>query len=180
MSRHTTHRRALWLAALALVAALLAGCTVPGTISAGQPLPTAPAATLTPAPPPPVTFPQDEAQHHDLTEWWYYTGHLSGRDASGRAHTYGFELTFFQTLRSQIPPYYAAHFAISDISTGQFHYDEREGLLPASVIPAPGSTDGFTLALGGWSARGLGGHDHLSASMTGYSFQLALADKLPH
>lgn len=167
----------LVLAALAL---LLAGCGVPGTIHTNSSLPQVSAAAPTQTPLPPVRMPQDEAPHQDLTEWWYYTGHLNGKDAQGKPHTYGFELTFFQTLRGQLPPYYAAHFAVSDITAGQFHYDERAGFGPSAAIPAPGSTSGFNLALGGWAIRGLNGHDQLSASMTDYSIQLALTDELPH
>jgi len=175
-------RPGLWLTLPALLAlvALLAGCGVPGTIQSANPLPTVAATSPTQPPLAPVALPQDEAPHQDLTEWWYYTGHLHGKDAQGRMHSYGFELTFFQTLRGQLPPYYAAHFGISDITTGSFHYDERAALESPSVIPAPGSTSGFHLALDGWSARGLNGHDELSASMNGYSVQLSLTDELPH
>ena len=100
-----------------------------------------PARDLAPtaAPLPPVRFPQDEAPHTNLTEWWYYTGHF--HSASG--HEYGFELTFFQTLRGSLPPYYAAHYAISDISRGQFHYDQQVGFGSPSSIPPAGSTQGF-------------------------------------
>ncbi len=178
--RQGRRRLALWLAALGLVATLLAGCGVPGTITSASPLPTVAVARPTQAPLAPVAFPQDEAPHHDLTEWWYYTGHLNGKDARGRAHTYGFELTFFQTLRGQLPPYYAAHFAISDITAGQFHYAEQASLLSPDIIPVPGSTTGFNLSLGGWSARGVNGHDRLAASMPNYSIRLALTDELPH
>ncbi|HLY30225.1 MAG TPA: carotenoid 1,2-hydratase, partial [Ktedonobacterales bacterium] len=166
------------IAFLALVTLLLASCGAPGTIHGGGTL--APVATGTPTtiPLPSVRFPQDEAPHHNLTEWWYYTGHLSGVDARGETHTYGFELTFFQTLRGALSPYYAAHFAVSDITAGQFHYDERAGFEPLSTIPAPGSTGGFNLALGGWAMRGLNGHDQLSASMTDYAIALSLTDQL--
>jgi predicted secreted hydrolase len=83
---------ALLLALLALT--LLSACGLPGTIAGGGALPaTRPVPTATPLPP--VRFPQDEAPHTNLTEWWYYTGHF--HSASG--HEYGFELTFFQTLR---------------------------------------------------------------------------------
>jgi predicted secreted hydrolase len=179
MKRHR-HSRALALVALAALAALLAACRAPGTVESGGSLPQVSAAAPTQAPLPPVTFPQDEAPHQNLTEWWYYTGHLNGADAQGKAHTYGFELTFFQTLRGQLPPYYAAHFAISDITAGKFHYAERAGFGSLSSIPAPGSKDGFNLALGGWTMRGLGGHDTLSAVMDGYSLQVSLTDELPH
>ena len=162
----------------ALLVLLLAGCGVPGTIPQGQPL-HAVAPSPTAAPLPPIQFPQDEAPHHDLTEWWYYTGHLHGADAAGHAHDYGFELTFFQTLRGPFAPYYAAHFAISDITAGQFHFDQRAGFEPAAVIPPPGSTGGFDVALGGWEARGLGGHDTLHADMPGYTIALALSSDTP-
>ncbi len=164
---------------LALSLLLLAGCGIPGTVPTGgslpgeQPMPS-------PTPLPVVRFPQDEAPHTDLTEWWYYTGHMQAHDAQGHEHDYGFELTFFQTLRGQLPPYYAAHFAISDITRGQFHYDERAGFEPFSAIPPAGSTQGFNLALGGWALQGVNGHDKLSATMTEYSFALSTADQLPH
>jgi len=162
-------------ASIVAIAVLLAGCGLPGTIASGGTLPQArPAPTATPLPP--VRFPQDEAPHHDLTEWWYYTGHLY---ASDHAHTYGFELTFFQTLRGGLSPYYAAHFAVSDITRGQFHYDQRAAFESASVIPPSGSTQGFHLALDGWSASGLNGSDHLRAAMAGYSIDLALKAETP-
>ncbi len=161
------------LLALALLA-LLSGCGLPGTIAGGGSLPTAkPTPTATPLPP--VRFPQDEAPHSNLTEWWYYTGHF--HSASG--HEYGFELTFFQTLRGSLPPYYAAHYAISDISRGQFHYDQQVGFGSPSSIPPAGSTQGFHLTLNGWTASGLNGHDQLHADMTGYTIDLTLTDALP-
>jgi predicted secreted hydrolase len=163
---------------LALVLLLIAGCGLPGTIPTGGRLEqTNP--TPTPASLPPIQFPQDEAPHHDLTEWWYYTGHFQGVDAAGKVHDYGFELTFFQTLRGAFSPYYAAHFAISDISSGAFHFDQRAGFEPASVIPPPGSRSGFNLALGGWSMRGLNGTDHLSAAMGGYAISVQLVATKP-
>jgi predicted secreted hydrolase len=167
------------LIALSLaLAVIVAGCGVPGTISAPGRLPAAGTAP-TPAPLPPVRFPQDEAPHRDLTEWWYYTGHLYGKDPSGDLRTYGFELTFFQTLRGQFPPLYAAHFAVSDIDGGQFHYQDQAALEPPSVIPAAGSTAGFDLQLNAWSMRGLGGHDHLSAAMAGYALDVELTGAKP-
>ncbi|HEX6542152.1 MAG TPA: lipocalin family protein [Ktedonobacterales bacterium] len=160
---------------LLLALALLSGCGLPGTISAGGSLPpTKPAPMATPLPP--VQFPQDEAPHTNLTEWWYYTGHF--HSASG--HEYGFELTFFQTLRGSLAPYYAAHYAISDISRGQFHYDQQVGFGSPSSIPPAGSTQGFHLTLNGWMMTGLNGHDQLQATMPDYTIDLKLADALPH
>lgn len=156
----------------------LASCATPGTITGSGHLPSAPAQPTAPALPP-VRFPQDEAPHHDLTEWWYYTGHFHGTDAQGQAHTYGFELTFFQTLRGQFPPYYAAHYAISDITRGQFHFDERAQLGTLSQIPPAGSTNGFDVVIGDWRTTGLNGHDHLLATMNGYAFDLTLTGVKP-
>ena len=42
-----------------------------------------------------ASFPRDEGPHGSSHEWWSYTGPLQVADASGRAHSYGFELTFF-------------------------------------------------------------------------------------
>src|SRR5690349_5091198 len=90
MKHYIYARRRAVLLALGLLAMLLAGCGVPGTIATGGSLPPIPSSP-TAAPLPPIRFPQDEAPHRDLTEWWYYTGHLSGQDSSGKTHLYGFE-----------------------------------------------------------------------------------------
>lgn len=177
--RRTWHTTVLF-AALGLLALAVGGCGVPGTIASnGQRLPHVSAATPTPPALPPVHFPQDEAPHHDLTEWWYYTGHVHGQDAQEHDHIFGFELTFFQTLRGGFPPYYAAHFAISDITDGHFSYDQREGFVAASAIPATGSTNGFDLRLDDWSIQGLTGYDHLNATMQSYAIDFSLVGIKP-
>lgn len=173
MSRKMRNMRLAALSILLAGVALVTGCGMPGLISSGGSLrPAGPAPTATP--PAPVTFPADEAPHRDLTEWWYYTGHLEGRDAVGEAHAYGFELTFFQTLRGSFPPYDAAHYAISDITRGQFHYDQRAGFAPPPAQPGQQPTSGFQVALGGWSARGADGHDRLHGAMQDYTLDASL------
>lgn len=171
-------RQPAMLGVLALLVLLLSGCGLPGTIPTGGHLEGA-AVASTPAPLPPVRFPQDEAPHHDLTEWWYYTGHVEGQDAGGKTHEYGFELTFFQTLRGAFSPYYAAHFAISDLSAGAFHFDQRAAFEPASVIPPKGSQGGFNITLGNWNIQGLNGTDHLQATTPGYQIDFHLAATKP-
>jgi predicted secreted hydrolase len=178
MSFHRYIKGRILLLGFGLLAILLAGCGVPGTIAAGghlPPVPPSPTATSLP----PVRFPQDEAPHRDLTEWWYYTGHLSGQDSSGQAHRYGFEFVIFQSLRGDFPPVYAAHFAISDITAGAFHYDQRLLQEPQAGIPDGTSTAGFHLALGNWTMQGLNGHDQLQASMTDYQVTLDLRASKP-
>ncbi len=166
------------LLALVSLALALAGCGFPGTIASSGHLPPAPQQPR-PTPLPPVRFPQDEAPHSDLTEWWYYTGHLSGQDASGKAHRYGFEYVIFQTLRGDFPPVYAAHFAISDITGDVFHYDQRLTEEPHAIIPNGASTNGFHLALGDWTMQGVNGHDQLHATMQGYQIDLDLQGTKP-
>ncbi|MFI5273508.1 MAG: lipocalin-like domain-containing protein [Ktedonobacterales bacterium] len=166
------------LVAVLALGVLLAGCGVPGTIPTAAPLRSV-TALPSPTPLPPVRFPQDEAPHSNLTEWWYYTGHLHGTDATGHAHQYGFELTFFQTLRGPFTPYYAAHFAVSDLTRQQFHYDQRAAFEPLSVITPAGTTSGFDITLADWAARGLGGHDTLRATMQDYAIALSLSTNRP-
>ncbi len=158
---------------LCLLAFLLGACSVPGV-----PATSAQLAVVNPVSSPqalpPIRFPQDEAPHRDLTEWWYYTGHLTAVTPDGQTHHYGFELVFFQNLRSNLPPFYSAHFAISDLARGEFHYDQRLLTEPNAVIPNGTSTGGFDVSINNWSARGLNGQDHLQATLPNYTLQVDL------
>jgi predicted secreted hydrolase len=84
--------------------------------------------------PRPLIFPQDAGPHNEYqTEWWYYTGNLE--TAEGRH--FGYQLTFFR--RALLPEdqqvvresdlattqIYFAHFALTDVSGGEFHAFER-------------------------------------------------------
>src|SRR6266567_4361711 len=158
---------------LLLLALVLASCGVPGIVSTNAQLP---AVNTTPQKVtwPPIRFPQDEAAHRDLTEWWYYTGHMNAVTPEGAPHHYGFELVIFQALRSDLPPVYAAHFAISDITRSQFHFDQRRLVEPAALIPDGTSTAGINVAVGDWTIQGVNGLDHLTAQMADYAIQLTL------
>ena len=97
---------------------ILSSCAFPGIVSTSAQLPATPP-TPQATPLPPVRFPQDEGAHRDLTEWWYYTGHMNATTADGKARHYGFELVFFQALRGDLPPVYAAHSAqLADVPWG--------------------------------------------------------------
>ena len=146
---------------------LLASCGFPGIPSTSTQLPQV-NASPTPTVLPPVRFPQDEAAHRDLTEWWYYTGHFNAVLPNGTTRHYGFELVFFQALRSTFPPVYAAHFAISDVTDGAFHFDQRRQTEPDAVLPDGTSSAGINVSIGDWTIRGVNGLDHLAASMPGY------------
>ncbi len=171
-------RAMLALFLLLCMCVALSSCAFPGIVTTSAQLPVV-TATPQATPLPPIRFPQDEAPHRDLTEWWYYTGHMTAVTPSGAQHHYGFELVFFQALRSDLPPVYAAHFAISDVTRGEFHFDQRRLTEPDAVIPNGTSTSGFNLAVGDWTMQGLNGLDHLSAEMPGYVLHLTLRSLKP-
>jgi len=157
---------------LVLPAALLAACGQPAAGSSGGkapwPGPFTPASGATPTPAP-ITFPRDEAPHPTLTEWWYYTGHLVADDGT----KYGFESVIFQSIRNNIPAYYAAHAAVTDHQRGEFHYDQRTQQTAADQLS--GATDrGFDLRMGDWAWRGLNGTDHVATTAPGYALALDL------
>jgi predicted secreted hydrolase len=157
---------------------VLSSCGIPGMATTAGQLPVVnspPAAQSLP----PVRFPQDEAAHRDLNEWWYYTGHMNAITPDGKTHHYGFELVFFQALRSDLPPIYAAHFAISDITRGEFHFDQRRLIEPGAVIPNGTSTSGIRVSIGDWSVQGVNGQDYLTAEMANYSMRLDLLGLKP-
>jgi predicted secreted hydrolase len=117
-----------------------------------------------------VRFPEDEAPHDMLTEWWYYTGHMYTEE--GRR--YGFEYVIFQGIRGQFPPYYASHFAITDAEGDRFYWAEKDG--PNAIREAE---RGFALELDGWSMSGALGEDHLVADMDGFAIDLRLSATKP-
>ena len=155
---------------LLLPALLLAGCGPSAAVP--PPLPTlapAPTPALALSNPQHASLPLDESPHGDLTEWWYYTGHLAAQD--GRH--YGFELVFFQIRRGDAPPGYEAHFAVTDEHRNTFQFKQRSG-----TGEQGGRGPGFNLALGTWHMQGSQGHDALQAQMTDYAINLQLlADK---
>jgi predicted secreted hydrolase len=137
------------------------------------PVPT-PVSTAVPwlkRPPAPIALPADEAPHDVLTEWWYYTGHLDGRDGA----RYGFEFVVFQVRIGEGGPLYLSHFAVTDIGRGRFRYDQRQ----ASGPQPPPAGGGFALALDDWRMAGRDGRDQLAATMDGYGIDLTLTARKP-
>ncbi|GHO65676.1 carotenoid 1,2-hydratase [Ktedonobacter sp. SOSP1-52] len=168
MQRIIQGRRAwklVFLSGLLGLMLALSSCTFPGMVSTNAQLPAyVPVGEQKPLPP--VQFPQDEGSHNNLTEWWYYTGHFNGQDG----HRYGFEFVIFQVSRSDLPPLFASHFAISDITRGQFAYDQRNVMLPLDNSKQAG----INVGIGDWRIQGFNGHDHLEASMKDYAIKLDL------
>jgi predicted secreted hydrolase len=147
---------------LGLVLALLVGCA---------PVVHRPLVPVTPVPTPtphPIRLPADDAPHNDLTEWWYYTGHLTATDGQ----QYGFEFVIFQVERKDAPIYYAAHFAITDHQRREFHYDQRTW----TVAKAPTS---FDIGTDGWRMSGNGQVNALKASMPSYAIDLTITPLKP-
>ncbi|HEV2582905.1 MAG TPA: lipocalin-like domain-containing protein [Ktedonobacteraceae bacterium] len=163
-------KKYIQLAQLLPIIIVFASCGFPGLTSTAAQLPVV-QSTPTQASLPPVRFPQDEAPHRDLTEWWYYTGHLNAT-IHGQLHHYGFELVFFQVLRADFPPIYASHFAISDVTRGEFHFDQRRQAEVNAVLPNGTTTTGFDVNIGDWSIRGVNGLDHLAAGMSNYTLRI--------
>ena len=150
-----------------LLALLLVGCAAPATRSQ---LEMVVAPTQTPATPRPISFPSDEAPHSDLSEWWYYTGHLTAQDGS----RYGFELVFFQGVRGQNPVGYAAHFAITDHQRRSFSFFEKVDR--ALQVQGEGR---YRLAVGEWRMGGGGDYHYLQADGGGYAMDLELRSAKP-
>lgn len=135
------------LAATAL-ALVLTACS-----RSAAPLPELPLAAPTAAPP--LSLPRDAGPHDALTEWWYYTGHLSAAEG----HAYGFEFTVFQARRQGAPSGYLAHFAVSDIDGHRFSHQARFVQAPTEATP------GFPLDVDGWRLAAEAGGDVISAAM---------------
>jgi predicted secreted hydrolase len=134
----------LLLATVALMVIL--GCSRPAAPLAEVPLPS-------PTPAVAIAFPRDAGPHDGLTEWWYYTGHLS----SAQGHAYGFEFVIFQVRRQDAPTGYLAHFAISDVDGQRFSHQMRFTQADAAT--------GFPLDVGGWTLGRDGSAETIQAAM---------------
>jgi predicted secreted hydrolase len=147
---------------LIVLALLVSACAAP------------PHQSLRPATPPPtetpkaIQLPADDRPHNDLTEWWYYTGHLTAETGA----TYGFEVVVFQIERADVPIEYAAHVAITDHHRGEFRFDERTW-----TRDQPPTT--FDLGDGSWRVVGAGASDVLEANAAGYSLDLRVTPTKP-
>ena len=107
-------------------------------------------------------FPRDHGPHNDYaTEWWYYTGNLTGEDGG----EYGFQLTFF---RSALAPgessrpsdfaaqqIYMAHFAVTSGPAGRHVSFDRFSRGAGGVAGATGSPR-YEVWLDDWQAQEAG------------------------
>lgn len=196
-------RRLGGVPALLAAAAIAVGGCGGAPILANEPLtfPTPPAGSppASRAPDPiPIELPRDDGPHDRLTEWWYYTGHLSTVPDGRR---YGFEAVVFRAERGGVPAAWASHLALTDEEGQRFTYAQRSEIGP-QVDRSPRGTDGtptgFDLQVAGlnpvlvaggtaplagdpWRLAGANGTDRIEAALTpeeaalaGRSFGLAL------
>lgn len=134
----------------------------------GRPVAPLPPAPARPTPTlPAVAFPRDAQPHDALTEWWYFTGHLSADDGA----QYGFEFTIFQVRRKSAPSGYLAHFAVTDVHGQRFSHQAR--------VAQGDARESFPLEVGGWRLDSGGLVDRIDAQMDGATLQLSLRDLKP-
>jgi predicted secreted hydrolase len=131
--------------------------------------------------PRPFEFPRDHGPHPDYRhEWWYVTGNLDSADGQ----RFGFELTFFRFGLGRAPEgqdvshwrthqIYMAHFAITDVSRGRFHFSSR--LSREAVGLAGAQNPPLRVWLDDWSLTSVSADDSqwtLRAAESGYELTL--------
>src|SRR6476620_10585229 len=127
------------------------------------------------------------AQAGAQTEWWYYTGHC--KTDTGRE--FGFELVFFKRRTDRdnvggVPmsalanPMYFAHFAISDVTRGIFHYSQKRSFDKPFDTPVRMSSTACDIDLGGWTLREVARNHVLHAQLDdGLTFDAILKSEKP-
>ena len=133
-------------------------------------------------------FPLDHGPHNDFqTEWWYYTGNLTATDGQ----RFGYQLTFFR--RALLPgqerveresswaaeQVYLAHFALSDVDSGKFYFDERLARGAAGLAGAEGDP-AYQVWLEDWRVSQTGiGQYALFARGNSFEITLQLEEQKP-
>lgn len=130
--------------------------------------------------PRPFVFPDDHGAHPEFrSEWWYFTGNLE--DASGRRFGYQWVI-FRQALAPRGEPRasawgtnqaYMAHFALTDVESGDFQAHERfargaAGLAGARATPLRIWLEDWSLeeeAAGVWRLRAAAGDARIDLAL---------------
>jgi predicted secreted hydrolase len=128
-------------------------------------------------------FPRDHFEHEEFrTEWWYYTGNVSGT----HGERYGFELVFFRMgdrRDTQNPSawavnnLYLAHAALTDVHGKQFRFEERVNRAGPGVAGA--SFEKQKVWNGNWSVTWVGEQQTLDALTDQFRFHLDLRPQKP-
>jgi predicted secreted hydrolase len=123
-------------------------------------------------PDPRVRLPLDEAPHcFGGGEWWYYSGRLS-TDSGAQ---FGIEAVTFHVppLPIGVPTdLWSSHYAVIDVQTGQFQYDQVVEAGPHGSALSPGK--GFNLKTSLIQMRGEGGNDEIAAQFRSGDYALSL------
>ncbi|EFC85297.1 lipocalin family protein [Parafrankia sp. EUN1f] len=111
---------------------------------------------------PPVVLPADESAHPDAgMEWWYFTGHLSGKDVFGKSHSYGFETMVVRNDGLDTAPtgvIYNVNMSVTDLTRGTFKQNRDIYSIQNDQTPAGG---GFSFDVGGVHMDGKNGVNHI-------------------
>lgn len=129
-------------------------------------------------------FPRDHGAHPDFkTEWWYYTGHLTGE----HGEPFSYQLTFFRVGVRRPDPQassawslhtlYFAHFALTDIKGQKFVYHEKVGRGALEMSGA--KEDRYHVWLDDWQARADGEVHQLQAAVGDLRLDLRLTPGKP-
>jgi predicted secreted hydrolase len=149
-------------------------------LGAGVLAPAARAGTTTTTGTAAVSLPADEGPHSSAsTEWWYFTGHLTGTDIDGKKHSYGFEDVAVRSNLLDLEPalaLYNGQFAVTDLTRGTFSQYTLNDTLTHDVDPPGG---GYDITINGWNMHGASGQNHLYASDGDYSLNLSLDQSQP-
>jgi predicted secreted hydrolase len=123
-----------------------------------------------------VTLPQDESPHPStVMEWWYFNGHLTGVDPSGKVHQYGFLLSFIRINAQNTEPasaLYNGQFAITDLTRGTYEADMSEYAQQPDVLPPGG---GYDNTVNGWNMHGINGQNTLTAAFKDGNYGMSLS-----
>lgn len=109
----------------------------------------------------PFAFPKDHGAHPDYRiEWWYLTGHLSGKNTSSdKKSRFGYQATFFRVAQAKTGPgnnflnngqFFMAHMALSDIDGKKFYHEEK---MNRDGWDAYSRTDYLHCRNGNWTLR---------------------------
>ena len=127
----------------------------------------------------PVQIPRDEAPHNVGLEWWYVTGHLTGKDPSGKVHNYGYQWTFFRSGIGTFPvaSVYVGNAAVTDLNRGTHEEDVRLNVQPDVLLPG----GGYDIQLFDWNMAGKNGAASISGgfSTLDYGLKLSMYQSLP-
>jgi predicted secreted hydrolase len=128
-------------------------------------------------------FPRDHFAHQDFrTEWWYYTGNVTGPGGE----RYGFELVFFRQGEPHdaqdksawaVHDLYLAHAALTDARGKRFLYAERLNREGPGIAGA--TFERRRIWNGNWSAQWNGDNQTLDALTPDFRFHLELTPEKP-